>query len=416
MDNKLNKLDKLMSWVQKNTIKPEDLKLFIESAGKLIRDNLSEIQTLKNQYRNDFLNAQNHLIEETNRVQDIASKNNKKTIELEQELLRLDDKIESIEFPEVPEVDFDKIKKEILDEVPEKETKEIVEEINELPEEPAYQIDAKHIKNLPKPQTVYTGGGRRGIYQVNNSGVQVSDNAKVLNFTGSAVSSITESNETVTVSLTGGGSNTFPTTKIANSWDAGGGTRDQGTNLSGGTRTYTVDGLVLTTNTTSGGGASVVTEFTVNSSKLSVFAGSPIFSATFGVSTIGTTGAFYVGIGSVTINPAPMVFTPSHIGFKVLIVAGVATLYGTQSDGTESTTSALTTLTTSDIVDVFAIVSGTTSVTYYYRKNGGTMSAGEALTTNIPTADSGRYFMGAISNNASVTNSVVTIDHYNYER
>lgn len=204
MENKLNKLDKLMSWVQKNTIKPEDLKLFIESAGKLFRENVAEIQTVKNQYKNDYLEVSQSLQNETKELKKIAEKNTEKTTELERDILALDDKIESIEIPEIPEVDFDKIKKEILDEVP--EVKEIVDEINNLPEIPEYQIDAKHIKNLPQAQTIYGNRGRRGIYQVNNSSVRVSDVAKAINFTGTAVSSVTEANDTVTVSLASGGS------------------------------------------------------------------------------------------------------------------------------------------------------------------------------------------------------------------
>lgn len=57
------------------------------------------------------------------------------------------------------------------------------------------------------------------------------------------------------------------------------------------------------------------------------------------------------------------------------------TLYATQADGTtELASSALTTVTGADILELVAIVNGTTSVDYYWRKNGGSLSSVTTLT------------------------------------
>ena len=81
-------------------------------------------------------------------------------------------------------------------------------------------------------------------------------------------------------------------------------------------------------------------------------------------------------------------FTTNHIGFKILKAAGVVSLYGTQADGvTENATSALTTFAENDTFDLVFKVNGTSSVDYFYRKNGGALSAATNLTTNLPTAN-----------------------------
>lgn len=206
--DKISRLNNVIDWIKKNTIKPEDLRVFIESVTKIIKENIADIEKVKNQYKNDYIEASNSLLKETKKVKTIADKSYRRTIELEQEILALDDKVENIEIPEIPEFDYEQIKKDILETIPDKDTKEIVNEINNLPQVPDYQIDASHIKNLPKTDVTYIGGGGgKGISKISKTGVTVTELAKTLNFTGTAISSATTDQDgNVTVSIASGGS------------------------------------------------------------------------------------------------------------------------------------------------------------------------------------------------------------------
>ena len=96
----------------------------------------------------------------------------------------------------------------------------------------------------------------------------------------------------------------------------------------------------------------------------------------------------FIGLDNViTIDKTTGVdYTENHIGFKITNSGGGAvSVYGSQSDGTESATSALTTISAGDQVQLCFRYNTTGSVDYWYRKTGGSWSSATNLSTHIPT-------------------------------
>lgn len=187
------------------------------------------------------------------------------------------------------------------------------------------------------------------------------------------------------------------------------------TDLSGGTLTFGALGATLSTTATANRYASVYMGTDMNS----LYLGSPRFTAQFNLSAFAGTGSGYVGIDLIAAAGAGINFAlQDHVGFKILIVAGVATLYATQSSGgTETPSSALTTILAGDTIDVIAQMNGSASVNYYWRKNGGTLSAPTNLATNVPVPPgNGQFFNAAISNNNTANNQVLNVHGFSYER
>jgi len=191
----------------------------------------------------------------------------------------------------------------------------------------------------------------------------------------------------------------------------------------GGSGTATFDGHGLQLNTTATGTRYVRTRMVVGNASagganFEPYNNSPSFNCSLGIGTLPTTGESYFGIGSMTGNGTAMVYTQNHIGFKILIVAGVASVYGTQGDGTETATSALTTLNAGDCLDLSLKVNGSSSVDYYWSKNGSTWSSATNLTTHIPTTtttdDTPMEFI--VANKATANDVEVTISSASYSR
>lgn len=188
------------------------------------------------------------------------------------------------------------------------------------------------------------------------------------------------------------------------------------TTLVSGTATFGNSGLQLDTTTTTTRSASVV-GFANSQANFSAFGGSPRFSANVTIDVLGTTGSSFFGMGAVTVGGTGHTYTTNHIGFKITMAASVASLFATQGDGsTENASSALTTLTATDSVDIIAVVNGTTSVDYYWRKNGGTLSAATNLTSNLPTAATLNWLQASVSNNSTATRQQIYVGAASYER
>ena len=153
-----------------------------------------------------------------------------------------------------------------------------------------------------------------------------------------------------------------------------------------GTNTFGTNGLVSLTSATSGSSASVTLAIGSNATTTNLFNAGAKWSGMFRLDTKGTTGSWYGGIGSVTVAGTGHTFTDSHIGFKVIISGSTATLYATNSGGTETATS-LGTITTNDTVWLNLEVVSTSSVNYYWRKTSGAWSSATNHTTNIPTGN-----------------------------
>lgn len=177
--------------------------------------------------------------------------------------------------------------------------------------------------------------------------------------------------------------------------------------LSSGTATFGTQGLVL--DTTATGGRTAKVNIPSPSSGNNWFLGSPMMSATFGLDVLGTTAKGAIVAGA-DVDP-----TQDHFGFKILVAAGVASLYATQADGTtETASSALTTIATSDLVDVCAKMNGTSSIDYYWRKNGGSWSSATNLTGNMPSSTNEQNATCQVANTTGQFQMQVL--NYTYER
>lgn len=156
-----------------------------------------------------------------------------------------------------------------------------------------------------------------------------------------------------TLSVSGGGANTFD---------------NSGTNQS---------------SSAASGGAKLLWQISLNGYG---FTGSPSLSISLGSGNNGTDFQSFHGLGGVTLGAGGLTYTLNHIGFKITRASsGAMNLYATQADGTtENASASLTTF--GDDLDLFLKVNGTSSVDYYWRRAGGAWSSATNLTTNLPTA------------------------------
>lgn len=184
---------------------------------------------------------------------------------------------------------------------------------------------------------------------------------------------------------------------------------------SGGTSTFGVQGLTMDTTATTTRYTSVRREVG-SDTRGAWFAGSPIFTSSFELSLKGATGQLFFGIGDITVAGAGHTFTSSHIGFKVISTGGTSSLYATQADGTtENASAALTTIAENDIMELIVKVNSTTSVDYYWRKNGGALSSATNLTSNLPTAADDTPIKVSIANTAA-SQTICKVYQASYER
>ncbi|MBP7118459.1 hypothetical protein KBA63_00065 [Candidatus Woesebacteria bacterium] len=188
---------------------------------------------------------------------------------------------------------------------------------------------------------------------------------------------------------------------------AGGGT---------GSVSFGIDGAVLSTGGTSGSSYGI--RMAVNPrTEIDAYNQSPKFSVSFNLGTIGTTGSAFLGIGQPALAGTGHTFTNRHIGFKIVISGSVATLYATQADNTTENATSLTTITNTNAVEVICQVNGSSSVDYYYRLNGGAISAATNLTSNMPTITQNESRISySLSNNSTATTNGLTVSGSTYRR
>lgn len=183
--------------------------------------------------------------------------------------------------------------------------------------------------------------------------------------------------------------------------------------VTGGTITFGSNGFSLDTTVTSGRFANL--GLPVYGGGLAVFnpwTGSPAFSFSGSFSVLGASCSTYMGIGPITVAAAGHTFTNAHIGFKIVGTS----LSATQADGTTENTSVLATLAAGDGLDLIVQVNGTASATYYYRQNGGALSAGTTLTGNIPTGDNTTLIQISASNNNNAARVLMNPTSISYQR
>lgn len=125
---------------------------------------------------------------------------------------------------------------------------------------------------------------------------------------------------------------------------------------------------------------------------------------------VGTDFQTFVGLGAPTVGGAGITYTVNHIGFKITRAAsGAINLVATQADGTETASSALTTVASGDGLELALSVDSATSVRYWWRKNGGAWSAPTTLTTNVPTAADQRNVSAMVSNAGVATRTSILL-------
>lgn len=192
--------------------------------------------------------------------------------------------------------------------------------------------------------------------------------------------------ETFTGKTISDASNTIILTpKMVASDDFSNSGRQQQAVTGGGGTAFSNDGIGIST----GGNGSSLTRWGPSGvlGTTNLEGGNPIFSATGYLNALGTDEDMFSGMGQPTVATAAITFTGKHIGFKVVRTAsGANSLFATQADGTtENASAALTTIAVNDVIDLIVKVNGTASADYYWRKNGGALSAATNLTSNLPT-------------------------------
>ena len=205
-------------------------------------------------------------------------------------------------------------------------------------------------------------------------------------------------------------------TKVRISTDFSNSARFSLTSVTSGETLFGSSGVFIGTGGTTGASQTVDYKLsTVGGFK--AFDNNPSFTASIGVDNIGSNEAsFFIGIGDLTTASTGITFTGNHIGFKIITVSGVATLYATQADGTtETVSSALTTLTNNKSLELIVDVTSGTSATYYYRYNGGATSAGTTLTTNIASGN-GNKITVSLSNDNTSTQQQFYVSSMEYAR
>lgn len=146
------------------------------------------------------------------------------------------------------------------------------------------------------------------------------------------------------------------------------------------------------------------------------------FPAEFGVlaqiTVLGTDFQSFHGIGDITVDGSSVTYTSAHIGFKLVRSAsGDTSLYATQANGTTETASAaLTTVVIDDFLELSIYLVSATSISYYWRKNGGAWSSATTLTTNAPTTTTNQFISFAVSNVATATRTQIEHSSVYYKR
>ena len=227
-----------------------------------------------------------------------------------------------------------------------------------------------------------------------------------------AGTNITISTSTTAVTITAASGGT-PTAKFTTAFETA--TRFVTSTLGSGLVSFGNNGISLTTGETAS--SSQTARLILGGLAPSLFSGSPTFSVytRFDGATANGGSAFF-GIGKPTTGGSGITFTVAHIGFKFYKAGGTTNLYATQADGTtENVSASLTTVSLDDVFDLILKVNGTTSVDYYWRKNGGALSAATNLTSNLPTSAEDSLFL-AVSNNNNATIFNFQLSAMSYER
>lgn len=180
--------------MQNDTITPAKLGQFITAIIKVVRDSKDSMESTSNEVKNTLKEALSYIEEEHSKlltkmssVNEGLSNVEKKTLETLKKAEQALEEIKSIEVKDGQDADEEKIVEEVLSKIKLPEYKEvvldggeeIVDKINDLPITPDNQIDASHIKNLPKAGK---GGLIGGLSYLAGDGISI--NGNVISATG----------------------------------------------------------------------------------------------------------------------------------------------------------------------------------------------------------------------------------------
>ena len=131
--------------------------------------------------------------------------------------------------------------------------------------------------------------------------------------------------------------------------------------------------------------------------------GNPTFYASIRIGNLNAAGQFFIGIGIPVGGGSFNYSTIEHIGLKIDLDT-VEAKY-TQSDGSSESEGIGFTVGTNTLIELFCVISSATSITYYRRLNGGTLSSGYTISTNVPTFSTGNMGFG-MANTANGSNTI----------
>lgn len=179
----------------------------------------------------------------------------------------------------------------------------------------------------------------------------------------------------------------------------------------GGAVTFNTSGLRLETSATATSSATNKWFASQN-----ILNNSPAFSCSIefgGIPTIGGVG--FIGLGEpATFTGSGATFTGTHIGFQFQYQSGDWNLYGSLNNGGTEQFSLLTTVVSTDVLDLILKLNGTTSADFYYRKNSGTLTK-TTITSTIPSSVVNRIQF-QFSNRGNANNIICLVYSASYER
>lgn len=127
-------------------------------------------------------------------------------------------------------------------------------------------------------------------------------------------------------------------------------------------------------------------------------------------------GVGFVGFGTVSFTGSGFTETTGDIaGFEFKKASGATTLTAVQGDGSGNVdfTNNIVTLTNGDSIELYIKV-GTSSIKYYYRKNGGSLTLGATLSNYMPNSQD-NYMAFASSNKGTTDDFQIQLQCAAYE-
>ena len=190
MPDKLEKLKHILALANEDYLKYPDFLKFL-SVMKVV---LEEIRTDTKKYAKSeivqFTDTLNALIDSV-KVESSKQKGIKGDVdELKSQISALSEAVRAIPEPEVcdhEDIDQEALTESILSKIPkvdpyELDIEKLIAELNELPDDDSLKIDASRIKNLPKGNQQFGGGGIRKISLLNDVSIVNPTNAQVLKY------------------------------------------------------------------------------------------------------------------------------------------------------------------------------------------------------------------------------------------